>query len=238
VRDVAVVPKETRVVFKRIANILDDARAKQELVPSQVNPSLFMSSDGVEARLWNAFVERKARLDDSLTRSRYRDCFTVLAELGPDVDAFFDKKGGVMVMDPDLALRGNRLALLEQIRAPFALIADFSPARRCLVKFVKQFGGGSAEGRATDKALLGGKGANLAEMASLGCRLPPGFTITTEVCRHVMEHGVDHYPEGLGRRGPRGAREGRTADPGGRSATRSSRCWSACDRARRRRCPA
>jgi pyruvate,orthophosphate dikinase len=65
------------------------------------------------------------------------------------------------------------------------------------VKFVKQFGGGSAEGRATDKALLGGKGANLAEMASLGLPVPPGFTITTEVCRHVMEHGVDQYPEGL-----------------------------------------
>jgi pyruvate, orthophosphate dikinase len=65
------------------------------------------------------------------------------------------------------------------------------------VKFVKQFGGGSAEGRASDKAQLGGKGANLAEMASLGLPVPPGFTITTEVCRHVMEHGADTYPEGL-----------------------------------------
>jgi pyruvate,orthophosphate dikinase len=65
------------------------------------------------------------------------------------------------------------------------------------VKYVKQFGGGAAEGRATDKALLGGKGANLAEMASLGLPVPPGFTITTEVCRHVMEHGVGSYPEGL-----------------------------------------
>ena len=65
------------------------------------------------------------------------------------------------------------------------------------MKFVKQFGGGSAEGRATDKAMLGGKGANLAEMASLGLPVPPGFTITTEVCRFVMEHGSGHYPEGL-----------------------------------------
>ncbi|HEX4416818.1 MAG TPA: pyruvate, phosphate dikinase [Kofleriaceae bacterium] len=65
------------------------------------------------------------------------------------------------------------------------------------MKFVKQFGGGSAEGRASDKALLGGKGANLAEMASLGLPVPPGFTITTEVCRHVMEHGAGTYPEGL-----------------------------------------
>ena len=65
------------------------------------------------------------------------------------------------------------------------------------MKFVRQFGGGSAEGRATDKALLGGKGANLAEMASLGLPVPPGFTITTEVCRHVMAHGAGTYPAGL-----------------------------------------
>jgi pyruvate, orthophosphate dikinase len=49
-------------------------------------------------------------------------------------------------------------------------------------KHVYSFGGGSAEGRAGMKALLGGKGANLAEMANLGLPVPPGFTITTEVC--------------------------------------------------------
>jgi pyruvate,orthophosphate dikinase len=65
------------------------------------------------------------------------------------------------------------------------------------VKWVRSFGGGGAEGRAKDKALLGGKGANLAEMASLGLPVPPGFTITTEVCRHVMEHGDGKYPDGL-----------------------------------------
>ncbi len=62
---------------------------------------------------------------------------------------------------------------------------------------VRQFGGGTAEGRAKDKALLGGKGANLAEMASLGLPVPPGFTITTEVCRHVMKHGDGTYPAEL-----------------------------------------
>jgi pyruvate,orthophosphate dikinase len=65
------------------------------------------------------------------------------------------------------------------------------------MKWIRQFGGGSAEGRAKDKSLLGGKGANLAEMASLGLPVPPGFTLTTEVCRHVMEHGVDNYPAEL-----------------------------------------
>ncbi|MFO1122688.1 MAG: pyruvate, phosphate dikinase [Hyphomicrobiales bacterium] len=63
-------------------------------------------------------------------------------------------------------------------------------------KFVYAFGGGSAEGRAEMKALLGGKGANLAEMANLGLPVPPGFTITTEVCT-AFSTGGGSYPEGL-----------------------------------------
>ena len=49
-------------------------------------------------------------------------------------------------------------------------------------KWVYSFGGGVAEGRAEMRDLLGGKGANLAEMSSLGLPVPPGFTITTVVC--------------------------------------------------------
>ena len=49
-------------------------------------------------------------------------------------------------------------------------------------KWVYTFGDGKAEGRAEMRNLLGGKGANLAEMANLGLPVPPGFTITTEVC--------------------------------------------------------
>src|SRR5690242_4478937 len=64
------------------------------------------------------------------------------------------------------------------------------------MKYVRQFGGGSAEGRAKDKALLGGKGANLAEMASLGLPVPPGFTITTEVCTLYYKNGRT-LPDGL-----------------------------------------
>jgi pyruvate, orthophosphate dikinase len=51
-------------------------------------------------------------------------------------------------------------------------------------KWVFAFGGGKAEGRAEMKNLLGGKGAGLAEMANLGLPVPPGFTITTEVCTY------------------------------------------------------
>ena len=53
-----------------------------------------------------------------------------------------------------------------------------------MTKWVYGFGGGSAEGAAKMKDLLGGKGANLAEMANLGLPVPPGFTITTEVCTY------------------------------------------------------
>ncbi len=63
-------------------------------------------------------------------------------------------------------------------------------------KFVYSFGGGSAEGRAEMKALLGGKGANLAEMANLGLPVPPGFTISTEVCTAFYRNNRA-YPDGL-----------------------------------------
>lgn len=63
-------------------------------------------------------------------------------------------------------------------------------------KIIYKFGGGSAEGRADMKELLGGKGANLAEMANLGIPVPPGFTITTEVCTEYYKHG-GKFPPGL-----------------------------------------
>ena len=63
-------------------------------------------------------------------------------------------------------------------------------------KWIYEFGDGKAEGSADMRELLGGKGANLAEMSSLGLPVPPGFTITTEVCTHYTEN-ADAYPDGL-----------------------------------------
>ena len=60
-------------------------------------------------------------------------------------------------------------------------------------KYVYSFGGGSADGRTDMKNLLGGKGANLAEMANLGIPVPAGFTLTTEVCTYYDNHGKS-YP--------------------------------------------
>ncbi|MGZ9202281.1 MAG: PEP/pyruvate-binding domain-containing protein, partial [Caulobacteraceae bacterium] len=63
-------------------------------------------------------------------------------------------------------------------------------------RWVYAFGGGSADGDASMKNLLGGKGANLAEMSALGLPVPPGFTITTEACTHYYQNGQS-YPDGL-----------------------------------------
>ena len=57
-----------------------------------------------------------------------------------------------------------------------------------MTKWVYTFGDGQAEGRADMRNLLGGKGANLAEMASIGVPVPPGFTITTEVCTYFYDN--------------------------------------------------
>ncbi len=65
-----------------------------------------------------------------------------------------------------------------------------------MTKWIYAFGGGTAEGSAEMRELLGGKGANLAEMAGLGLPVPPGFTITTEVCTHFTG-SEGNYPDGL-----------------------------------------
>ena len=65
-----------------------------------------------------------------------------------------------------------------------------------MTQWVYGFGGGSADGDASMKNLLGGKGANLAEMSSLGLPVPPGFTITTEACVHYYSNGQT-YPDAL-----------------------------------------
>jgi pyruvate,orthophosphate dikinase len=62
--------------------------------------------------------------------------------------------------------------------------------------YVYRFGGGISDGKAGDKNLLGGKGANLAEMASIGLPVPPGFTISTEMCARYYAEG-EAFPDSL-----------------------------------------
>jgi pyruvate,orthophosphate dikinase len=63
-------------------------------------------------------------------------------------------------------------------------------------RYVYRFGGGVSDGGQGDKELLGGKGANLAEMASIGLPVPPGFTISTEMCTRYYEEG-ERFPDSL-----------------------------------------
>ncbi len=64
-----------------------------------------------------------------------------------------------------------------------------------MAKYVYKFGGGNAEGRAADRNLLGGKGANLAEMASIGVPVPPGYTCSTEVCTYFYDNDLQYPAE-------------------------------------------
>ncbi len=70
-----------------------------------------------------------------------------------------------------------------------------SAAKAAKPKWVYPFGGGKAAGTAEMRDLLGGKGANLAEMANLGLPVPPGFTITTEVCTYFYVHDRKYPPD-------------------------------------------
>jgi len=65
-----------------------------------------------------------------------------------------------------------------------------------MAKWVYAFGGGKADGKAEMRDLLGGKGANLAEMSALGLPVPPGFTLTTDVCNAYLANDRI-YPDGL-----------------------------------------
>ncbi len=64
-----------------------------------------------------------------------------------------------------------------------------------MMKWVYSFGDGSAEGQSGMRNLLGGKGANLAEMSNLGLPVPPGLTISTEVCTYYYAHNETYPPE-------------------------------------------
>ncbi len=106
-----------------------------------------------------------------------------------------------------------------------------------MTKWVYSFGPEKTEGRGEMKNLLGGKGANLAEMASLGLPVPPGFTITTEVCTYFYanDETLSGRPRSPGRGGDRRASADR---PTARSATPPIRCWSRCAPAPAPRCRA
>ena len=96
-----------------------------------------------------------------------------------------------------------------------------------MTKWVYAFGDGKAEGEAGMKNLLGGKGANLAEMSNLGLPVPPGLTITTEVCTYYYAN-KESYPPDLKDQVGSALREGRLS---GQGQFRRSRQAAAAQRA-------
>lgn len=93
---------------------------------------------------------------------------------------------------------GSRIKLIKpeprkRARAVLSPVSDPTPAT---TKRVFTFGKGRSEGNKGMKSLLGGKGANLAEMASIGLSVPPGFTISTEACQEYQQIGKK-LPQGL-----------------------------------------
>src|SRR5499427_5844576 len=96
------------------------------------------------------------------------------------------------------ATAAPRTVAKRAARKPSALktAAQRAAVKAPAAKWVYAFGGGKAEGRSEMRDVLGGKGANLAEMANLGLPVPPGFTITTEVCSHFYGHDKT-YPKAL-----------------------------------------
>jgi glycyl-tRNA synthetase beta chain len=103
---------------KRIANIL---RKSADAVPQDINTELLREQS--ERELHRALAALRTRVDAALAQRQYAQALDLLAGLRTAVDRFFDH---VLVNDPDIALRNNRLALLAQVRALFAGIADLS----------------------------------------------------------------------------------------------------------------
>lgn len=90
------------------------------------------------------------------------------------------------------------------------------------------------EGHKDQKDLLGGKGANLAEMTNMGLPVPPGFTVTTEACNAYTAGGMQ-LPAGLMDE-VKAALRTTEAAAGKKLGTRRTRCWYRCGRGRSSRC--
>jgi glycyl-tRNA synthetase beta chain len=107
--------------FKRMKNILTQAEEKGIEAAEIVDDDLLR--DAAERQLWTSASALVPKVWTLRAATNYIGALETIATLRPQVDAFFD---AVMVMDPDSALRGNRLALLGKVLGDFGGIADFS----------------------------------------------------------------------------------------------------------------
>ena len=107
--------------FKRMKNIL--VQASEKNIASAPALDVAMLKDGAELALAEKAADLKPKVAEMRAQQNYRGALETIATLRPQVDAFFD---AVMVMDPDEAIRANRLALLTRTLGDFGGIADFA----------------------------------------------------------------------------------------------------------------
>jgi glycyl-tRNA synthetase beta chain len=107
--------------FKRMKNILDQAKAKGEAIPSTVDVALL--AEASEKNLESSGGAAAGDVEILSTQRRYSEALVKIAMLRPAIDEFFSE---VMVMVPDDAIRANRLALLSRTLNDFSRVADFS----------------------------------------------------------------------------------------------------------------
>lgn len=103
-----------------------------------------------------------------------------------------------------------------------------------MTQWVYPFIAGKTKARGVSKNLFGGKGANLIEMVSLGLPVPPGFTVTTEVCTYFYDHKKS-YPSDLKKQVAAAVKKIEQA-VGSKFGDAKTRCWCPCDQARASPC--
>ena len=203
---------------KRIVNIVKDAPERE------MEPGLLV--EPAEKDLAAAHRTLKTEVEEAAAVSDYERCLRRIAAFAPALDRFFVEvlvmdedprlRANRIALLQAIGRTVSRTAKLTEMvvdkaeqrakgkrgRCPPRPGASYYPSSidpggaGMASKHVYAFGGGTADGRGDQKKLLGGKGAGLAEMSRLGIPVPPGFTITTEVCAHVQAHDGG-YPEGL-----------------------------------------
>lgn len=107
--------------FKRINNIINQAKKQNIEIPETINESLL--KDSAEQDLFNAGKKANTEVEGYISKAEYDKVFDKVLELKPVIDNFFEK---VMVMDKDEAIKKNRMALLNKIKNIFVSFVDFS----------------------------------------------------------------------------------------------------------------
>jgi pyruvate,orthophosphate dikinase len=180
---------------KRIRNILGQARDRGDEVPGSLEEAGL--EEDAERELLRSARRAGESAGEAAGRNDYREALLSIARIRPVVETPHAARGGWRCSRrsegcctaSSISRRSSSRGRKRRRPAP-PRVSRMSEKRAYF------FGAGKADGHAGMRDLLGGKGANLAEMTRIGIPVPAGFTITTEVCTYVQGHG-GAYPAGL-----------------------------------------